>query len=79
MHPNSSLFPETNLFPSAVTPDRLIKIEQVKSIVGLGKTMIYALVGRNAFPKPVKICGASRWSEQQIYSWVSDQKSGLVH
>lgn len=76
---NLPITPDTNPCPPSVTPDRLIKIEEVKSIVGLGKTMIYALAKRNEFPKPVKICGASRWSEQQIYGWVCDQKSGLVH
>jgi predicted DNA-binding transcriptional regulator AlpA len=63
----------------APPPDRFIKLEEVKHIVGLGKTFLYFLINKREFPQPVKIRGASRWSEQQIYTWVADQKSGMVH
>ncbi len=60
-----------NLHPAA---DRLIKLDQVMSVVGLGKTLIYRLVGDGAFPKPLKLgSNASRWSESEIFSWIAHQ------
>jgi len=56
-----------------VVADRLLKLDQVKDIVGLAKTMIYRLVGEGTFPAPCKPGGhASRWSEREVYQWVAD-------
>lgn len=58
----------------AFAPDRLIKLDEVKRIVGLAKTMIYQLVNAKKFPKPCKLgVHASRWSEREIYMWVAEQ------
>lgn len=58
--------------------DRLIRIEEVKRRVGLGKTMIYRLVHEGKFPAPYKISpSASRWSDQEIARWVDDVKDGF--
>jgi prophage regulatory protein len=68
---HSFLDASANLQPAA---DRLIKLDQVMSIVGLGKTLIYRLVGDGAFPKPLKLgSNASRWSEGEIFSWIANQ------
>jgi prophage regulatory protein len=73
----------TSLSPIHALPalaDRLIRLSQVMDIVGLGKTMIYKLMKVGAFPLPRKIGdNASRWSEQEIYRWVENQTSRLVH
>lgn len=60
--------------PAQPVPDRLIKLDQVMAIVGLGKTLIYRLVGKDAFPQPLKLgSNASRWSEAEIFSWIAEQ------
>jgi prophage regulatory protein len=52
-------------------PQRLIRLADVCQRVGLGKTMIYAMIGDGRFPKPYKITpAAARWSEQEIEDWV---------
>jgi prophage regulatory protein len=62
----------TSLDPSI---DRLLRIAEVKSRVGLGKTKIYALIGEGTFPKPHKVTSsASRWSEREIDAWVAGIK-----
>jgi prophage regulatory protein len=46
--------------------------------VGLGKTMIYAMIGEGRFPRPYKItAAAARWSEREIVAWVNDVKDGF--
>lgn len=52
--------------------DRLMKLNEVKEIVGLGKTLIYKLVQAGQFPAPYKPGGTtSRWSENEISDWLS--------
>jgi len=55
-------------------PDRLIGLDRVMEIVGLGKTLIYRLIGDGAFPKQIKLGqNASRWSESEIFSWIAER------
>ncbi len=58
--------------------DRLIRIEEVKQRVGLGKTMIYRLIKQNAFPAPYKLSPfAARWSEREVVDWIERVKDGF--
>jgi prophage regulatory protein len=59
-------------------PDRLIKLDEVKRRVGLGKTMIYRLIQERRFPAPYKLSPfASRWSEAEILEWIDVVKDGF--
>jgi prophage regulatory protein len=59
-------------------PERLIKLDEVCRRVGLGKSMIYAMIKEGRFPRPYKISPfASRWSEQEIVAWIADVKDGF--
>lgn len=59
-------------------PERLIKLDEVCRRVGLGKTMIYAMIKDGKFPRPYKISPfASRWSEREIVAWIDDMKDGF--
>ena len=63
---------------AAQPPDRLLRLTEVRHRVGLGKTMIYALIGEGRFPRPYKITpAAARWSEREIVAWVNDVKDGF--
>jgi prophage regulatory protein len=58
--------------------DRLIKLDEVKRRVGLGKTMIYRLIQQGKFPGPYKLSPfASRWSEREIIVWIEQVKDGF--
>lgn len=58
--------------------DRLIKIDEVKRRVGLGKTMVYRLIREDRFPAPYKLSPfAARWSEREIVAWINDVKDGF--
>lgn len=50
--------------------DRLIPLDAVMQIAGIGKTMIYRKMREGTFPKACKPGGAStRWSENEIKAW----------
>ncbi|RYD21662.1 MAG: AlpA family phage regulatory protein [Lysobacteraceae bacterium] len=59
-------------------PDRLVKLDEVKRRVGLGKSMIYRLIGEGKFPAPYKPTPcAARWSNREIAAWIDDVKDGF--
>ncbi len=50
---------------------RLITIEQVMVMTGLGKSHIYDLVARQLFPRPVRVgLRAVRWWEHEVIGWM---------
>ena len=58
-------------------PDRLLRIGEVKSHVGLGKSKIYALIAEGRFPRPYKLTPkAARWSEQEVIAWIERVRAG---
>lgn len=51
--------------------DRLLPIDAVMQIAGIGKTMIYSKMRQGTFPKACKPGGASsRWSEKEVRAWL---------
>jgi len=52
---------------------RLMRLPELQARVGLGKTMIYALIKQNAFPKPVKVGNVSLWSSSVVSEWIDKQ------
>lgn len=48
----------------------LLRLPEVASRVGLGKTKIYEMIGAGEFPEPVKIGKASRWPSTEITKWM---------
>lgn len=56
--------------------DDLLKIDEVKKLVGIGKSMIYRLERQDRFPKRYKPGGyASRWSRREVMVWRDQQRS----
>lgn len=63
---------------SQTQPDRFLKLEEVSRRVGLGKSMIYELIGLKRFPAPYKLTRfASRWSEREVVAWIAVVKDGF--
>lgn len=58
--------------------ERFLKLAEVMRRAGLGKSMIYRLIGEGKFPAPYKPSpGASRWSEREIVAWIDGVKDGF--
>lgn len=50
---------------------RFIRLPEVQRITGLGRSQIYTLAQRDAFPKPVKLAErCSAWIESEVTDWV---------
>lgn len=59
--------------------DRLLRLNQVIEIAGIGKTMIYRLMRQQKFPQPFKPGGyASRWSESEVTAWREAQRDSAI-
>lgn len=60
-------------------PERLLRLPEVESIVGLRKSSIYEMLGRTppAFPVPVKLSRrAVCWPASKIEQWVQERIAG---
>lgn len=56
--------------------ERLIRLPEVKKMVGLGTTSIYMRVKCGGFPKPVKLGGQSSavaWLESEVQEWIKQR------
>lgn len=59
--------------------DRLLPIDAVMQLAGIGKTMIYRLMRQGEFPKACKPGGVStRWSEREVKDWREKVKAKRV-
>jgi prophage regulatory protein len=54
---------------------RILRLKQVKTIVGLGRSSIYRKVQEGTFPSPIKLgsARASGWISGEVYDWIDDQ------
>jgi prophage regulatory protein len=52
---------------------RLIRLPQVKAMVGLGRSSIYDRIKRGEFPKPIKVGRVSGWIEAEVQVWISER------
>lgn len=60
-----------------MTPsERVLRLREVKSKVGLSRTMIYELISRGDFPASVAISPRSvGWLESELDNWIASRKS----
>jgi prophage regulatory protein len=49
---------------------KFIKLPEVLSICGIGKTTVYAAIKRGEFPIPAKQGRASVWEKGEVQGWV---------
>ena len=55
--------------------DTLLPITLVTKKVGLSKSTLWKQVKAKEFPQPIKIAGATRWSENEIDEWIEAKKA----
>jgi prophage regulatory protein len=64
---------------AASVRDVLLRIDTVCAITGLSVPTIYRLMGRNKFPRPVKITNTARaWKLSEITAWVESREKGAM-
>ena len=53
---------------------RILRLPDVLDKTGLGRSSVYALVSRGAFPRPVRIASrAIGWQEAEIERWLKER------
>lgn len=57
-----------------VTMDtKIIRLPQVREMVGFGTTTIYDKMKKGEFPKQIKLGRMSGWLESEIKAWIQEQ------
>ncbi|MFD2233164.1 helix-turn-helix transcriptional regulator [Phaeospirillum tilakii] len=52
--------------------EKLIRIKDVVSQTGLGRSTVYKLIGEGLFPSPLHPVGrASAWPESEVQRWIA--------
>lgn len=56
-------------------PRRILRLPDVKSATGLGRTTIYDLMKEDRFPKSRRIAGAHAvgWDSLEVEAWIAEQ------
>ncbi len=53
---------------------KIIRLQQVMEVTGLGRSTIYKYVSGNWFPKPIPLGGRSvGWLESEVREWILDR------
>jgi prophage regulatory protein len=52
---------------------RFIKIQEVLTMTGVGKTYVYQCIAEGRFPKPIKLGRSSLWLLDEVVSWMEEQ------
>ena len=56
-----------------MTGERLLRISDVRVIVGLSERRIYELLADGQFPAPTRIGTAVRWSLLEVEAWMVER------
>src|SRR5690606_30467244 len=54
---------------------RLLRVPDVLSLTGLSRSLLYQLIARGVFPRPVSVAGTrvKAWSAAAVSEWIEDQ------
>lgn len=53
--------------------ERILRLPQVKDMVGLGTTAIYERIKSGDFPKQIKMGRLSGWLFSEVQAWINEQ------
>ena len=62
---------------NSLSQDALLRLNDVRALTGMGKTLIYRLIKNNQFPRQIHPAGArmSTWRKSEIENWIEEQAS----
>lgn len=54
---------------------RLIRLPEVRHLVGLGTTAIYSLIAESKFPQQIRLtdAGAVAWDYDEVQCWIAER------
>ncbi|MHA7844741.1 helix-turn-helix transcriptional regulator [Serratia sp. D1N4] len=50
--------------------DKLVDMFFITRFTGMSDKWFYKLIGKNKFPKPIKLGSSSRWLESEVKNWM---------
>lgn len=57
---------------SSLQSERLLRLRDVLTIVGLSRAHVYSLVKQELFPRPISLgSNCARWVHSEVQTWVS--------
>lgn len=57
--------------PAEAKPDRLIRLEEVETLVSMKKSTIYNLMRAGKFVKPIRLSSrCTAWSHAAVQAWI---------
>lgn len=60
--------------PADLAAERRLKLAEVSAITGLGRTWIYAALGRGEFPQPTRHgLRCTRWRAGDVLAWLEQR------
>lgn len=61
-----------------ILDERLMRMREVLSIVGVARQTLYQWMARDAFPKPLKLNGSTiAWREREVRDWLHSRPRAL--
>jgi prophage regulatory protein len=55
--------------------DRLVRMKELKILVGLSNSLIYRLISLNSFPKPIHLSKRSvAWRMSVVEAWINEKE-----
>ena len=56
--------------------ERFVRLTELKTIIGLSRSTIYALIAKGKFPKPIHLTArTSTWRLSTIIEWASEREA----
>ena len=61
-------------------PERLVRMRELRTLVGLGRSTVHRLVAEGRFPSPIHPFGnrIAAWKYTEVAAWIADRCSGKV-
>lgn len=57
-----------------MTPQRILRLPEVRHITGLSSTTIYRLASKQEFPSPVRLAPrTSGWLQSEVEEWINER------
>jgi prophage regulatory protein len=59
-------------------PERILRLKELRQVVGLSRSTIYELIKRGEFPKPIHLSTrTSGWLWTDINEWLGKKERGV--
>jgi prophage regulatory protein len=64
--------------PDDISPERLLRLKEIRALTGLGASTLYRLISQGRFPKPLHPLGnrVAAWRSSEVFAWIAERAAG---